>query len=298
MLLVLTLACAVTHHPLQTSSLGVPRTVVELEALLEQPGPVTVETVTSADWDVPLSGLLDLEDPRAVEAGLTDRPEPIQVSFHAIHHPERGLFLVDTGVERALSEAPEAAAIRGFIASQMHTEKLDIQAPLGVWLAGRPVAGVFMTHLHLDHISGMPDVPRDTPIYSGPGEARARDPLNLPLRPTVGRLMEGKGTIQEWNFDSDPQEGVAGVLDIFGDGSVFALWSPGHTPGSTAYVARTPAGPVLLTGDVCHTRWGWENGVGPGSFSADREAGLESLEALRALAARHPTMEVRLGHQR
>jgi glyoxylase-like metal-dependent hydrolase (beta-lactamase superfamily II) len=85
---------------------------------------------------------------------------------------------------------------------------------------------------------------------------------------------------------------------VFGDGSLWALLVPGHTPGSTAYLARTTKGPVLLTGDTCHTRWGWEHDVAPGSFTADHAANVESLKRLRALVAEHPAIDVRLGHQR
>jgi glyoxylase-like metal-dependent hydrolase (beta-lactamase superfamily II) len=73
---------------------------------------------------------------------------------------------------------------------------------------------------------------------------------------------------------------------------------PGHTPGSTAYVVRTPNGPVLLTGDVCHTVWGWRNDVPPGKFTSDRAANVDSLARLKKLAAEHPNMRVQLGHQR
>lgn len=296
LLLQLTLGCALSHHPVTPSTLGAPRSSAEFEALLDQPGPVTVETVASADWEVPLSGLLDLSDPKA--AGLSDREEPIQIYFHAIQHPDHGLFLVDTGVERALRDDPDHAAVRGLVSGPMHLDRMRFNAPLADWLGGRAVAGVFMTHLHLDHITGMADVPAGTPVYTGPGEADARDPLNLILRPVTDRALDGKPELREWAFQPDPSGTFAGVVDIFGDGSVFALWVPGHTPGSTAFVARTPDGPVLLTGDVCHTRWGWDNHVGPGTYSADREAGSASLEALHALVDRHPGMDVRLGHQR
>jgi len=87
------------------------------------------------------------------------------------------------------------------------------------------------------------------------------------------------------------------VLDVFGDGTVWALAVPGHTPGSTAYLARTPTGPVLLVGDACHTAWGWENGVEPGKFSADLPKSADSLARLKRLVARHPEIDVRLGHQ-
>jgi hypothetical protein len=54
---------------------------------------------------------------------------------------------------------------------------------------------------------------------------------------------------------------------------------------------------VLYVGDACHTRWGWEHHVEPGTFSADRPKSVASLEQLEDLVLRHPTIEVRLGHQ-
>ncbi len=95
----------------------------------------------------------------------------------------------------------------------------------------------------------------------------------------------------------DPDGRFAGILDVFGDGSFWALWTPGHTPGSTSYLARTARGPVLFTGDVCHTRFGWENDVEPGSYLDDRGQAIESLARLRRLWREHPAMDVRLGHQ-
>jgi glyoxylase-like metal-dependent hydrolase (beta-lactamase superfamily II) len=87
-------------------------------------------------------------------------------------------------------------------------------------------------------------------------------------------------------------------LDVFGDGSVWALWVPGHTPGSVAYVVRTTHGPVLLTGDASHTRWGWEHNVEPGSFSGNMPKSVESFTRLKALAEKVPGIDVHLGHQR
>jgi glyoxylase-like metal-dependent hydrolase (beta-lactamase superfamily II) len=84
---------------------------------------------------------------------------------------------------------------------------------------------------------------------------------------------------------------------VFGDGSFWAISVPGHTKGSNAYVARTASGPILFTGDTSHTVWGWENEVEPGSFTGDHAKNLENLLRLKKLAAEHPAMEVRLGHQ-
>jgi glyoxylase-like metal-dependent hydrolase (beta-lactamase superfamily II) len=154
-----------------------------------------------------------------------------------------------------------------------------------------------MTHLHLDHVSGLPDIPKDIPIYIGPHEAEAALFLNLFAQGTNDRLLEGRPPLQEFSISEDPDGKFEGVIDVFGDGTYFAIPSPGHTTGHISFVARTSAGPVLMTGDVCHTRWGWDNGVEPGSFLSDRNRSRKSLLALKALSDRHPNMVVKLGHQ-
>jgi len=65
----------------------------------------------------------------------------------------------------------------------------------------------------------------------------------------------------------------------------------------TKRLARTPKGPVLFTGDACHSAWGWQHQVEPGTFSVDRAASADSLARLERFAARHPSLVVRVGHQ-
>ncbi len=287
-------------HPVTPSPLGVPRPARAMEASLAEPGPIVVETVVGADWRVERGGLINLDHPRARAAGLSGGDEPVQIYLHALRHPTRGLFLIDTGVERALARDPSRAAIRGVVASAMHLEAMRFGADTASWLAEQPAppAGVLLTHLHLDHVSGAPDLPPGTPIYAGPGETRAREALHLFTQPNVDRALGGLGPINEWGYVPEPGGAFDAVLDVFGDGSLWAIAVPGHTPGSTAYLARTPGGPVLFAGDACHTAWGWEHAVEPGTFSHDREQSADSLARLRALVERHPAIDVRPGHQR
>lgn len=288
-----------SEHPVAPANLGVPSSSLALEAVLDEPGPVRVETLLAARWEVPRSGLINLEHPASKAAGLEDGPEPIEVYFHALRHPSHGLFIVDSGVERALFSDPDHAVVSGLTRRLSGVDAMRVELDLASWLARQeqPLAGVFLTHLHLDHVLGIPDVPAGTPLFLGPGEASARGFLNLFTQAVTDRALAGKGPLRQWQFQSDPAGRFTGVLDIFGDGSVWALHVPGHTPGSTAYIARTPSGPVALVGDACHTRFGWEHGVEPGNFSADQAESALSLGALEALAARHPALDVRLGHQ-
>jgi N-acyl homoserine lactone hydrolase len=292
--------CAATSHPTAQSTMGTPARASSLEAVVDESGPITVETVVGADWQVPLSGLLNLDHPEAKKAKLVDRDEPIIVGFHAVRHPTFGTFLIDTGAERALFEHPDDAAVHGLVARVAHVEKMKRRTDTKTWLEQQKetrVAGVFLTHLHVDHITGMRDVPPGTPVFVGPGESSVRNVENLFVAPITDRALENKPALSVWHFGPDPDGVFEGLLDVFGDGSFWAIHVPGHTPGSTAYIARTPAGSVLFTGDACHTVWGWDHGVEPGSFSHDKERSASSLDRLRRFAAKHPKLEVRVGHQ-
>ncbi|HSC88702.1 MAG TPA: MBL fold metallo-hydrolase [Polyangiaceae bacterium] len=275
-------------HEVAVSTWGKTTTLEAIERVLDAPGPLDVETVESAGWQSPRGGLINLQNPKAAQ--LEDGPEPIAIYFHAISHPSRGLFLVDTGVEQALT-AEDHPLRQSEVGRAFGFGALQAKTPLGSWLDHRDVSGVFLTHLHLDHVLGLPDVPLSTPVFVGPGETTLESAYHGLTQPAVDARLAGRPALQEWHFDG------AEALDVFEDQSLFVLSSPGHTPGSVVFLARTKNGPVLFTGDTCHTAWGWQNGVEPGTFSHDLEENAASLTMLRELSVRHPGLAVRLGHQ-
>ncbi len=294
-----TLACAASQHTTRSADLGRAAASHEMLAVISDPGPVEFESLKAADWVVARSGLINLDHPTARAAGLEDGDEAIGIYFHVLRHPRFGTFIVDTGVESGFRDPEGNRRVSYLVESAMRTSDLEIHVTTREWLAteSEPLSGVFLTHLHLDHVMGLPDVPPDTPVYAGPGEPSASQFLNLFSRGTIDRMLEDSGPIQEWSYAGDPDGRFMGVVDIFGDASVWAIHSPGHSPGSTAYLIRTPEGSKLLVGDASHTRWGWENGVEPGTFSLDGPRSAESLAALRELAREFPEMDVYLGHQ-
>lgn len=298
--------CAATSHPEQPARLGRAVSLSAMELVLQQPAPANapmLQTFVSADWVADLSVLLNLGDPEAKAAGLKDREEPIQVYIHALRHPAQGLFLVDTGFSAQMAKDPGSLGVGPVL---RHALKLDqIKFHLGPDAVQKqmnaPLRGVFLTHAHPDHVGGLSEVPQETPIYVGPGETHERHWTHFFTRDLANQSLQGRPPLQTWRFDTaatqDASSNLA-VIDVFNDGTVFALNVPGHTLGSTAYVVRTAAGPVLVVGDTSHTRWGWDHGVEPGGSSVDGARNRMSLLQLKALAARHPQMAVRLGHQR
>jgi N-acyl homoserine lactone hydrolase len=106
-------------------------------------------------------------------------------------------------------------------------------------------------------------------------------------------LIIGKSDFDDTKGKDDPfgpwREGGAKVravtadTDIFGDGSVVALHLPGHTPDHLALLVRLASGPVLLTGDLYHSREAREKrGVPP--FNTSRAQTLQSMDVFEKLA--------------
>ena len=86
-----------------------------------------------------------------------------------------------------------------------------------------------------------------------------------------------------WRSDGAKVRAVTGDTDVFGDGSVVALHLPGHTPDHLALLVKLASGPVLLTGDLYHSRDAREKrGVPP--FNTSREETLQSMDVFEKLA--------------
>lgn len=291
--------CSLSDQPLTASKMGKPSSSTEMERLIDQPGPIQFEAIDSAHWAVTLAGLLNLKSEAAVQAGLKDRDEPIEIYAHLLKHPRYGNFLVDTGVSRKVVADPGKEGINWVIQKVMHTDKIQIQKATDeiVQSADNKLDGIFLTHLHLDHILGLPDIADNVPLFIGQSESSETSFKNMFVHGATDHMLKGKQALQEWRFQPDPQGKFEGIIDAFGDGSLFVISVPGHSPGSVAFLIRSTRGPVLLTGDACITKWGWEHTVEPGDFTADHAHNLKNLQNMKQLAVAHPQIKVYLGHQ-
>jgi len=78
---------------------------------------------------------------------------------------------------------------------------------------------------------------------------------------------------------------IDGNADVFGDGSVTLISTPGHTPGhQSALVHLRHSGFIILSGDVAHLQNNFENNVVP-SLNTSRTESIASMDTIRQLIA-------------
>jgi len=193
-----------------------------------------------------------------------------------IEHP-KGLVLFDTGCNPKIID--DAAGHWGKdIAAALpikwsKAETLDKQIE-GVGYKTSDVKYVILSHAHLDHAGGLTYFPKAKFIV-GAGE------LRYAYWPDPDR---------RWAFILDdylPTRGydwleLAGDCDLFGDGALKFLYTPGHTPGESTLVVNLPNRTIVLPGDTVHLRAALDQEATMG-IDVDPIASVHSLKRVKAL---------------
>jgi len=134
-----------------------------------------------------------------------------------------------------------------------------------------------ISHYHPDHSGQAATIPQAT-LLIGKGDW---DVLTSP-KPLAGA---NPALFTPWISGGGKVEPVPLDKDVFGDGSVLMLATPGHTPGHHSLLVKLQQmGNVLLTGDLAHFRENYD-GLGVPSFNTHRAETLASLNRFKQIAA-------------
>jgi N-acyl homoserine lactone hydrolase len=189
------------------------------------------------------------------------RPEWIDVPVVAflVEHPGFGPCLIDTGFHPSVAVDPKQNLGRvnalffkdiemsqsDAVSHQLRTRGIE---PHNVKL-------VLMTHLHVDHASAISEFPEATYLMSRREWEAAVEPRGA-TRGYVRRQFDHAFDYRLLDFDSSAADSFATFgrsFDVFGDGSVRLVYTPGHTFGHLSVVLRTGSGEVLVAGDAIYS---------------------------------------------
>ncbi|HEY0163976.1 MAG TPA: N-acyl homoserine lactonase family protein [Sphingomicrobium sp.] len=134
---------------------------------------------------------------------------------------------------------------------------------------------VGISHYHGDHTGQATQFPKAT-LLIGAGDFEA-------LKRTPAPSGAAPAHIQPWIDGSAAVEALREDKDVFGDGRVVMLMTPGHTPGHSALLVKLATGPVILAGDLWFSHSDALRGTMP-DFNTSRSETAASRERIGRLA--------------
>ncbi len=140
-------------------------------------------------------------------------------------------------------------------------------------LTARNVAFVALSHPHFDHAGCFGQFGASTWIVERKDLAYGQlTPPRISVDPILLRRPKGAKL-----------KVIDGDYDVFGDGTVRILTTPGHTPGHACLLIRLPkTGPILLSGDAFPTRANFDHDWVP-SINENRSESLASMSRIKSL---------------
>lgn len=200
----------------------------------------------------------------------------VPVPFFLVRHPE-GDVIVDGGNPLAVARDAHAhwGALADIFEVHMDEEQHCVAQLQRLGIGQGSVTHVVQTHLHIDH-TGALGYFLDATVVAHARELEAARAAESPVETGYVRDDYDRPELRWQLFDGD--------LDLFGDGGIRLLETPGHSAGHVSLLLDLDdTGPVLLTGDASDNRAQWDGRAHPRALFS-REHAARSLERLHDVA--------------
>jgi N-acyl homoserine lactone hydrolase len=222
----------------------------------------------------------------------------VPIVAYLVEHPGAGPLLVDTGLRSSIaSDGPGQdlgrAATIFYRELEMRPEQAAREHLRKRGHDPNTLGLIVMTHLHADHASAIAEFPDSTVVVS----AREWHGVGGALAGYRPAQLAGDVHYRLLDFECDgaPAEGFSRTIDLFGDGSVRAIYTPGHSPGHLSLLLRLHDRQALLAGDAIFTMASLRGEAEPWLI-ADAARYRASVAELRRYDTAHPTALIIPGH--
>ncbi len=256
--------------------------------IFQNPCPVTVESFKTGTVNINRRGTINTAHP---EAGyIMNEILTVPIMAHLIRHDEMGDYLLDAGLDALYADDPYGG-INGTCADQYSQDKNE---NIMFHLEQRRIKlkGVFLSHLHSDHIAGVRELPKDIPYIVGKGEIDDYQPE------LYCNFLKDIETIYELDFSKlDKIHPLGECADLLGDGSIWAVSTPGHTRGHISYLINGLEGPLFLIMDACFIKDNLTFKIAPSDYTDDIEMAQRTLEMIIKFLYEYPDVEAICGHE-
>ena len=188
-------------------------------------------------------------------------------------------LLWDTGVpETALNDPKGWSTLPKLIVYHLDKSLTGQLAEIG--LKPGDIGRVAISHTHGDHIGNMALFPDSTVVMQRAEHSWIHSPDgpndNVNQLMALARQLLGKPKKLQL---------IDGDTDVFGDGSVTLLSTPGHTPGHQSLLVHLKAsGFIVLSGDVVHSQENFQKNIVP-SLNTNKAESIASMTKVRQLIA-------------
>jgi glyoxylase-like metal-dependent hydrolase (beta-lactamase superfamily II) len=204
----------------------------------------------------------------------------IPVPWFLIKHP-KGNVIIDGGnaVEAAIDKRGYWGDVVDAYDPLMDPSESCVEQARSVGVEPDDVRYVLQSHLHLDHTGAVGRFPRATHIVQRIEYEYAHNPDWFSKGAYIRADFDRPGI--DWKFLGGE---YTDDYDLFGDGSIRMIFTPGHSPGHQSFLVTLPnTGPVLLTIDAAYTIDHWNDLALPGLVCSSVDAA-RSVHKLRKIA--------------
>ena len=196
----------------------------------------------------------------------------------------REWLLWDTGVpESSLNDPKGWSTLPKLIVYHLDRSLTDQFAEIA--LKPGDIGRVAISHTHGDHIGNMALFPNSTILMQRAEYTWIHSP-NGP-NDNVNQLM---ALARKLLGEPKNLQLIDGDTDVFGDGSVTLLSTPGHTPGHQSLLVHLRnSGFIILSGDVVHLQENFAKNIVP-TLNTDKAQSVASMARVRHLMTTYKAM--------